>query len=68
MTINKSQGHTLSHVGLLLQRPVFSHAQLYVVVSRVKSKRGHKVLCYDRDGNYTDKMPNVVYKEVLHRP
>ena len=67
MTINKSQGQTLSQVGLLLQRPVFSHGQLYVAVSRVKTKRGLKVICCDRDGNYTDETPNVVYKEVLYR-
>ena len=67
MTINKSQGQTLSQVGLLLQRPVFSHGQLYVVVSRVKSKGGLKVICCDRDGNYSDETTNVVYKEVLHR-
>ena len=67
MTINKSQGQTLSHVGLLLQQPVFSHGQLYVAVSRVKSKQGLKVLCCDIDGNYTDETHNVVYKEVLHR-
>nr|GEV54982.1 ATP-dependent DNA helicase PIF1-like [Tanacetum cinerariifolium] len=30
MTINKSQGQTLSQVGLFLRRPVFSHGQLYV--------------------------------------
>lgn len=67
MTINKSQGQTLSQVGLLLQRHVFLHGQLYVVVSRVKSKGGLKVICCDRDGNYSDKTTNVVYKEVLHR-
>ncbi|GJT93726.1 ATP-dependent DNA helicase RRM3-like protein, partial [Tanacetum coccineum] len=67
MTINKSQGHTLSHVGLFLRRPVFSHGQLYVAVSRVKSKKGLKVLCSDKDGNYTNSTTNVVYKEVLGR-
>ena len=67
MTINKSQGQTLRNVGLFLQRPVFSHGQLYVAVSRVKSKKGLKILCCDEDGNYAKSTKNVVYKEALFR-
>lgn len=35
MTINKSQGQSMSCVGLNLEDPCFSHGQLYVACSRV---------------------------------
>nr|GEU55007.1 hypothetical protein [Tanacetum cinerariifolium] len=44
MTINKSQGQSLSNVVIFLPNPVFTHGQFYVVVSRVKSRKGLKVL------------------------
>ncbi|GJR50471.1 ATP-dependent DNA helicase PIF1-like protein [Tanacetum coccineum] len=65
MTINKSHGQSLSKVGLYLTRPVFTHGQLYVAVSRVTSKKGLKVVVCDKDGNISKTTTNVVYKEVI---
>ncbi|XP_076935913.1 uncharacterized protein LOC143602807 [Bidens hawaiensis] len=65
MTINKSQGQSLSSVGLFLRCPVFSHGQLYVALSRVTSRHGLKLLIFDEDRNTCDKTTNVVYKEIF---
>ncbi|XP_052621162.1 ATP-dependent DNA helicase PIF1-like [Lactuca sativa] len=65
MTINKSQGQSLSNVGLFLKDPVFSHEQLYVALSRVQSREGLKLLILDKDDKLTNKTSNVVYKEVF---
>ncbi|KAF1881092.1 hypothetical protein Lal_00023125 [Lupinus albus] len=65
MTINKSQGQSLESVGLYLPKPVFSHGQLYVAISRVKSKKGLKILIHDKDGNPLKSTTNVVYKEIF---
>ncbi|XP_071704144.1 uncharacterized protein [Rutidosis leptorrhynchoides] len=67
MTINKSQGQSLANVGLYLRKPVFTHGQLYVAVSRVTTKKGLKVVILDEDGNDSNTTKNVVYKEVLRR-
>ena len=62
MTINKSQGQSLKHVGIDLRTPVFSHGQLYVGLSRCTSGNRLKVLLKEVDGNTTS---NVVYREIL---
>ncbi|XP_019255349.1 PREDICTED: uncharacterized protein LOC109233979 [Nicotiana attenuata] len=58
MTINKSQGQSLSHVGLFLKKPVFTHGQLYVALSRVTTRKGLKILVYDDDGQITTATTN----------
>ncbi|XP_039683008.1 uncharacterized protein [Medicago truncatula] len=65
MTINKSQGQSLDSVGLYLPTSVFSHGQLYVAMSRVKSKVGLKILIHDKEKIPLSTTMNVVYKEVF---
>jgi hypothetical protein len=63
MTINKSQGQSVTHVGLDLHVPVFSHGQLYVALSRCTSGNRIKAL-FPADSNDTVTV-NIVYKELL---
>lgn len=60
ITINKSQGQTLKYVGIYLEKPCFSHGQLYVAASRV----GNPNNLYIFAPNETTK--NIVYPIVLN--
>ncbi|CAN1242010.1 ATP-dependent DNA helicase PIF1 [Linum perenne] len=65
MTINKSQGQTLDTVGLYLPTPVFSHGQLYVAVSRVRSAAGIFIVIENEDSLPLDVTRNIVYDEIF---
>ncbi|XP_031092244.1 ATP-dependent DNA helicase PIF1-like [Ipomoea triloba] len=66
MTINKSQGQTLSNVGLILRKPVFVHGQLYVAASRISQPNGLKILICNDSKSTLNSTTNVVYKEVFN--
>ena len=74
MTINKSQGQTLTRIGVHLPEPVFAHGQLYVAASRVTHPSGIRVLVEEgraagREGVWTRNVQDLLKAEdtrILH--
>ena len=67
MTINKAQGQTIPNVGIYLPEHVFSHGQLYVVLSRGVSRSTTWMLAkpnkgLDPTGRRTK---NIVFRDIL---
>ena len=66
MTINRSQGQTLTKMGLYLPQPVFLHGQLYVALSRVISYQCIKVLILSNNNHQDNcQTKNIVYNEIF---
>jgi PIF1-like helicase/Helitron helicase-like domain at N-terminus len=63
LTINKSQGQSVKHVGLDFRTSVFTHGQFYVAISRVTSVHRIKAI-WDSD-LMEARTKNIVYTEVL---
>ena len=65
MTINKSQGKSVKHIGIGLHTPVFTYGQLYVALSSATANNQIHVLF--PEGEKGTQTQNAVYQEVLLR-
>ena len=66
MTIKKAQGQTLKHVGLCLTEPVFTHGQLYVVISQITDGENLRIIIPDTpEAHREGKIKNLVYSELF---
>jgi ATP-dependent exoDNAse (exonuclease V) alpha subunit len=72
ITINKSQKQRFEKIGILLRQPVFTHGQLYVAASRIRSFNGLRFYIFEYicQGHLANDerifAKNIVYTEVLN--
>ncbi|KAL3642121.1 hypothetical protein CASFOL_012936 [Castilleja foliolosa] len=66
MTINKSQGQSLKKIGIYLPKPVFTHGQLYVALSRATSPGSLKILIEPTNETGSDTTKNVVFSDFIN--
>ncbi|KAG3094338.1 hypothetical protein PI125_g16594 [Phytophthora idaei] len=69
MKVNMAQGQSIHHVGNYLEQPVFTHGQLYVVLSRVTCRKAIKTAvdseAIGEDGRVHTK--NIVYRGIFEK-
>ena len=66
MTINKAQGHTFDKIGVDLRKDVFTHGQLYVAFSRVRSYDSLKINLGKKSRQISKQLINYIFKEILN--
>jgi len=65
MTVNKSQGQTISNMGMYLPAPVFYHGQLYIAMSRAMSRTNIKILTLPPDAEAQEEEDKKKEKKML---
>jgi len=56
----------LNKIRLYLNSEIFTHRQLYVVLSRATIPKELHILIPDSINKYINYIKNIIYKEILH--
>ena len=62
MTINKSQGQSFDALGIYFRKPLFSHGQLYVSLSRCRNPNN---IFIKNDSDNKEEIVNIVWKGII---